>query len=89
MSQPDSPIFFLEWIQQSACFVGMLLGIFPHAHLVIQESIRPALHHFENGRRLLLKREDFGTFDTRARPDLAARALAHGKGFSSLIEILL
>ena len=67
----------------------MLLGIFPNAHLIVEEGIRTALDHFQNCGGFLLQREHSGIFDIGPRPDLARRALANGERFSCLVEILL
>ena len=89
MSQRNRPIFLLKRLEHSARFRGMLLRIFPNAHLIVKKGVRTALDHFQNGGGFLFQREDRGIFDIGPRPDLARRALANGERFPRLVEILL
>lgn len=65
----------------------MLAGIFPDAHLVVEEGVRLALDDFQHGGGFFFEGKDFGVPDVCAGPDFSGCALADGEGPSGLVEI--
>jgi hypothetical protein len=81
------PLFFANRREDGTRFLGLLLGVLPNAHLIVEKRVGFSLNNLQHGGGFFFQSEDLGVFDVRASPDFPRGSLPNGESFSRLIQV--